>query len=111
MQPIIFRFQDVALSGPLRRGVAPFRSHILLCIAKNQQITGVTRDSAGAVLGGCGVELFRTASDIMMLRTVSDATTGDFRFSAPDEGPYYIVAYKAGAPDVAGTSVNTLTAA
>lgn len=111
MQPIIFRFQEVALSGPFQLGVAPLRTHILINIAKNQQLSGVTRDSAGAILGGCTVELFSTSSDLLMLSTVSDAVTGIYLFSVPDAGPYYIVAYKAGAPDVAGTSVNTLVPA
>jgi hypothetical protein len=40
---------------------------------------------------------------------LSDAL-GNFTFDNPGSGPFYIVAYKVGSPDVAGTTVNTLTA-
>jgi hypothetical protein len=75
--------------------------------ASNRVIVGVTRDSGGAVLGNVVVDLFITGSDSIVGTTTSDAS-GNFSFSNPGTGPFYIVAYKAGAPDVAGTSVNTL---
>lgn len=86
----------------------PFRSPPL--DTRNPRITGVTRDSTSAVLGGCVVQLFRTIDDLLMGEAVSDATTGYYTLSAVGPGPFYIVAYKAGSPDVAGTTVNTLTA-
>lgn len=73
----------------------------------NTVLKGVSRNSSGAILGSCGVELFLTATDQVVQRTVSDAS-GNFTFPNPGTGPFYIVAYKAGAPDVAGTTVNTL---
>ncbi len=72
-------------------------------------LTGVTRDSAGAALGGCVVDLFTTSDDVLRFSTVSDAS-GNFSFSLPSNGwTCYLVAYKAGSPDVAGVTVNTLT--
>lgn len=75
----------------------------------NYSITGVTKDSTGAVLPNCKVELFITARDVAIAERVSDAS-GNFAFDMPGTGPFYIVAYKAGSPDVAGTTVNTLVA-
>jgi hypothetical protein len=78
--------------------------------ARIAMISGVTRDNSGAVLGGCVVELYETATDIALFKTTSDATTGAFTFTCARFSPatHYLVAYKAGGTDVAGTSVNTL---
>lgn len=71
-------------------------------------ITGVTRDSAGATLGNCTVHLFNTINDIEIAEMVSDAT-GNYSFTIDGNGQQrYAVAYLAGSPDVAGTTVNTL---
>ena len=75
--------------------------------ASNTAITGVTRDSAGAVLSSAQVNLFLTGGDIWQAGQVSDAS-GNFSFKNPGTGPFYIVAYKTGSPDVAGTTTNTL---
>lgn len=73
-------------------------------------ISGVTRDSTNAPLGGCQVMLFRTRDDILVDETVSDGS-GNYRFTAPSPvETYYVIAYEAGSPDVAGTTVNTLVA-
>lgn len=73
-------------------------------------ISGITRDSTGAVLGGCTVELFYTATDVKFSSTVSNSTTGVYTFQLPTNnlGMFYAVAYLAGSPDVAGTTMNTL---
>ena len=74
-------------------------------------ISGVTRTSAGATLGNCAVHLFESATDIEIAQTTSDGS-GNFTFViGTNAGFFYIVAYKPGSPDVAGTSVNTLVAA
>lgn len=70
-------------------------------------IRGVTKDGAGAPLGNCDVHLFRTADDSEAAQGVSDAN-GNYRLDASSAIPHYAVAYKPGAPDVAGTTVNTL---
>ena len=73
------------------------------------RIAGVTKDSAGSALGGCTVSLYRTPSDELVQRVTSDGA-GAYAFQPVNNGngPYYVVAYKAGVPDVAGTSVNSL---
>lgn len=72
-------------------------------------ITGITRDSTGAVLGSCVVDMFDTATDTIRGTTISDAN-GNYLVDGQIDTTYYLVAYKAGAPDVAGTTVNTLVA-
>lgn len=75
----------------------------------NPRITGTTKDSTGAALASCVVQLFRTLDDQIMFESVSDGA-GAYELTALGSGPFYVVAYKAGAPDVAGTTVNTLSA-
>ncbi|WP_291854855.1 hypothetical protein [Bradyrhizobium sp.] len=70
----------------------------------------VTADSSGTPLGGCDVELYHAATDTVVGRTTSDPV-GAFTFDLGNNSDfYYIRAYKAGTPDVAGTTVNTLMA-
>lgn len=76
----------------------------------NPRITGITKDLTSAVLGSVTVQLFRTVDDFYLGEVVSDASTGVYFIDAPGPGPFYLVAYKAGAPDVAGTTVNSLVA-
>ena len=72
------------------------------------KISGYTKDSTGAVLPSCVVDLCRTVDDLRMDTGTSDAAGYyEFRTAIPAE-TYYVVAYKAGAPDVAGTTVNTV---
>lgn len=71
-------------------------------------ISGVTRDSGGSALGTCVVHLFRTSDDLKLGSTVSDGS-GVFSLPAPLNVSCYLTAYLDGAPDVEGTSVNTLT--
>lgn len=78
-------------------------------VRKNNFITGVTRDSSGNPLGNCSLDLYMTGADMIARQGQSDAS-GNFTFSNPGSGPFYIVAYKVGSPDVAGTTVNTLVA-
>ena len=72
-------------------------------------LSGVTFDSNGAILPSCAVGLYRTSDDKLMDRTVSDAVTGAFSFQTIGPGElYYMVGYLVGAPDVEGTTLNTL---
>ncbi len=73
----------------------------------NRAITGISRDSTGTILGLCRIELYITSNDQPVYTVTSDAS-GNFSFGNPGTGPFYIVAYKVGSPDVAGTTVNTL---
>jgi hypothetical protein len=78
-------------------------------LASHQYVlAGVTKNSAGATLGGCTVRLFRTSDNLLMASTTSDGS-GNYSFNVGDgTTAYYAVAYLAGSPDVAGTTVNTL---
>lgn len=84
----------------------PFRSRPLSDYI-SARITGTTLDSAGSPLGSCVVDMFRTSDDIKVDSTTSDGS-GVFSFIPLQYGPFYLVAYKPGSPDVAGTTVNTL---
>jgi hypothetical protein len=75
------------------------------------QIGGQTKDSTGAALGGCTVGLFVTATGVRIETAVSNAD-GYFYFKSPAQAAtHYVVAYLAGSPDVAGTTLNTLVGA
>ena len=74
----------------------------------NLRLTGVSRDSSGTALGACTVMLFRTQDRTLVAEMVSDAS-GNYSFSLLTGGPFFLVEYKAGSPDVSGTSLNTLT--
>ena len=73
-------------------------------------VLGVTKDSTSTPLGGVTVSLFLTSTNTLIGQTISDGSGNyDFPLFNPP-GPFYLVAYKAGSPDVAGTTVNTLVA-
>jgi len=74
----------------------------------NMSMSGVSKDSAGATLGSCRVMIFRTEDNSFVTETTSDAS-GNWSVGLLKGGPFFAVAYKAGSPDVAGTTVNTLT--
>lgn len=76
----------------------------------NRELRGVSRDSVGAILGNCRVMIFRTEDMSFVKETTSDAS-GAWAVSMMAGGPFFYVEYKAGAPDVAGTSKNTLVTA
>ena len=73
-------------------------------------ISGITKDSAGAALGNCVIKLYRTSDDLESYSTVSD-DSGNYILPVNNLTQWYAVAYKAGSPDVAGTTVNTLVGA
>lgn len=74
-------------------------------------LTGVTKSSTGAALGSVTVKLYRTSDDALIATTTSDGS-GNYSFTLSNTTTqYYVVAYKAGSPDVAGTTVNTLVGA
>lgn len=71
-------------------------------------LSGVTRDSTGAVLPFCTVRLYRSDNDQFIDMVVS-AADGSFTFTTTGPGQfYYEVAYLAGSPDVTGATVDTL---
>ena len=76
---------------------------------KFPHITGVTRNSAGTPLPGCRVAVFKTSDDSLVVTGVSDAS-GIYLLPVPNTTDnLYVVAYRADAPDIFGTTVNWLT--
>ena len=73
-------------------------------------IAGTTRDSTGAVLGSCRVDLYEEPFNFIG-STVSDATDGSYSFTVANNGPHFVrVIDHAGVnPTLAGSSL-TLTA-
>lgn len=71
------------------------------------RMSGVSRDCAGAALGSVRVMLFTTPDNRYVQETTSDGS-GNWSMDIFVSGPFYLVEYKAGSPDQAGTSVNTL---
>jgi hypothetical protein len=76
--------------------------------AQNNRIIGISSDSTGVALGYCVIKVFTTANDVLVASTVSDAS-GNWTAYPIAQGPYYFVEYKAGSPDVFGTTPNTNT--
>lgn len=74
-------------------------------------LSGITKDSAGAALPNCVVDAYETTTDQHRGATVSDSL-GNYAIhvSGAEGENFYVRAYLSGAPDVAGTTVNTLTA-
>ena len=70
-------------------------------------VTGVTRDAAGQVLGGCMVRLFDTITNLPVGDYVS-RSDGQYSIKAPGLGSYYAVAYLDGGTPVMGATVNTI---
>jgi hypothetical protein len=93
----------------LNRRLRPFKSAKFS--TSSLFLTGVTKDSTGTPLGSCVVQLFTTADERFIKETTSDSVTGAYSFDILVTGPFFIVAYKAGSPDVAGTTINTLLGA
>lgn len=73
-----------------------------------KKISGVTRDSAGATLGGVTVLLFNTATNLFVDTVVSDAA-GNYQVGDPNNVTCFVVGDKAGGTEVAGVTNNNLT--
>lgn len=74
----------------------------------NFVITDTIVDSAGNPIPNATVKLFRSGNDSFVDKTVSNGS-GVYTFTLSNNaGNFYIVAYLVGAPDIFGTSSNTL---
>ena len=71
-------------------------------------LSGITRDAAGAPLGGCTVKLFADGSDVLLYETISDGG-GFFSFTGIGVGSVYATAYLDGSPEVAGITIHDLS--
>lgn len=93
------------------RGIGPVKPSMAL-LPVRWLVSGTTKNSVGTAIGSCEVDLFRTVDDVKVNATISDITiVGAFSFSVGLSQSYYAVAYLAGSPDIAGTTVNTLVGA
>lgn len=73
-------------------------------------LLGTCLDSASAIVAGAVVKPFITATDVEDGPGEVSAADGTFRAGVyTGTGDHYMVAYKVGSPDVAGTTINTLT--
>lgn len=111
--PILFSLfgHNLSLGSASCRGVPPPMRGRLPLPAHRYLLGGVTMDSTGAILAGCSVALYRAADHAFLELVTSDAS-GVYVVSSGGPAQYYYVrAYLAGSPDVAGTSLNTLVAA
>ena len=70
--------------------------------------TGQTLNASGAPLGGCTVQLYNTATGLLVDTQVSDSG-GNYKVTDPNNVACFIVAYLLGSPDVAGTTIDELT--
>lgn len=75
----------------------------------NSRIAGVSQNSAGAILGNCKVSLLQSGGLILVNETTSDAS-GNYSFDNPGSGPFIVLGYKAGSPNVDGVTDRNLIA-
>lgn len=99
---------DYSVTQPLGHGFEPFT-----CDGPGTQslkfLKGVCRDVSNNALSGVVVQAFRTSDDAFAGYEVQ--TRSDGSYDLPTNFPgvaHYAVAYLAGSPDRAGTTVNTL---
>ena len=71
-------------------------------------LSGVTRNSRGAALPACTVEVFDTATLTSLGSAVSDSDANYVVTLSSNTGACFAVAYLSGSPDVAGTTLNNL---
>ena len=73
-------------------------------------IKGTCKDSVGAAVANAIVQGFRTDTDAFVGQVQAN-TDGTYTLGTETVAgvQHYLVAYKAGSPDIAGTTVNTLT--
>lgn len=120
--PLLIRLQNRPRFTNQRssaRGMGPLIPRMPLPRLAALFISGVTRNNTGAAVGDCSVYLYRTsglAEELWLtkpenlVQTVISDGSGNFTFRPVNNGngPYKIVSYKAGVPDLAGTTVNTI---
>jgi len=99
-----------ASGGEWLAAVAYDRPEIVSGATSRFGFSGVTRDVYGTALGGCDVHLFRT-SDSLLVDSAQSDSSGRYTVGTPYyPDAHFIVCYKAGTPNVAGTTDQTLIA-
>ena len=104
----------------LKNKFQPVRLRSLPLPTASVSIVGVSRDSTGAALGACTCTLFRvinvtdadttgkgTTQYTQVSQTVSDGS-GNYSFIVGFDGPYRVTFDKAGSPNLAGLTLNSL---
>jgi hypothetical protein len=78
--------------------------------AVNWILAGITRGVTGQPLGLCNVFVYDSVTDALMGSGAANAS-GNYTVTLSSSGHnLFAVAYLAGSPDLAGTTVNTLVA-
>lgn len=73
-------------------------------------LSGTTKDSTGTPIGSVRVLVFNAHTNEFVAEGLSDGA-GAYSITVPTNSPnYFLVTYKAGAPDLTGASRNTLIA-
>jgi hypothetical protein len=80
-------------------------------VASRVGFVGVTRDQYGAPLGGVTCSLFKTDTRAWIMDIVSDANGNFLLQSVYSPDTHFIVFYKAGSPEVFGTTRQALVGA
>jgi hypothetical protein len=109
MPPFIFQLTEARIVRGSGLGTGPSFQGMVPAVGVKLLITGVTKDGSGTIIGSATVKLYRAVDDVYLETCVSDPVTGAYSFSSVGlSETYYAVAYKAGVPDLSGTTVNTL---
>lgn len=73
-------------------------------------INGICKDSTSTIVANATVQAFRTSDDLYVGQDVSrEDGTYNCGVATVAGVQHYLVAYKAGSPDITGATVNTLT--
>ena len=114
---MLMQLQRLCLNGSGQSGgVQPFMGGMRPLPQPSVTIAGVSRDSAGAALGGCTCTLLKVntvgseAVFSQVATTVSDGS-GNYIFVVGFEGPYRVMFDLDGAPIRAGITLKTLSGA
>lgn len=75
----------------------------------HKMISGVTLDKNGNVVVSATVKLFNASTDLLVDTKTSNANDGSFTLGDPNNTTNYVVAFKAGSPDITGATDNNLS--
>ncbi len=72
-------------------------------------VTGIVKDSSGTPVTGAVVQLFNTATGLLVDTSAATGSDGVYKVGDPNAVASFAVGYKTGAPDTEGGTVNTVT--
>jgi hypothetical protein len=99
--------RSAAVVNPVNKPLTDRRVYSRVLSSERGELTGVTKNSAGAALGSCRVMVYRASDLVFVGETTSDGS-GNWTITVPAAWTHFLVAYLVGSPDVAGTSRNDL---